>query len=183
MRSVADGARVGGMRGWLVTRMELDGMRGYGCPPLRFFTLTFAAIGSWYFYHNGSCAVVVLPAMKPCEFIGSSKADISSMPQPVKNVFGFAIRAAQRGLKHPDAKPLKGFGGAGVLEVVENFDGDTYRAVYTVKFAGMIYVLHVFQKKSKRGAKTPKSDLDLIKSRLKDAEKKYKAIADSKKSD
>lgn len=121
--------------------------------------------------------------MKPCEFIGSSKADISSMPQPVKNVFGFAIRAAQRGSKHPDAKPLKGFGGAGVLEVVENFDGDTYRAVYTVKFAGMIYVLHVFQKKSKRGAKTSKTDMELIKSRLKDAEKKYKAIVDNKKSD
>ncbi|HZL30738.1 MAG TPA: type II toxin-antitoxin system RelE/ParE family toxin [Pseudolabrys sp.] len=100
-----------------------------------------------------------------------------------QNVFGFAIRAAQRGSKHPDAKPLKGFGGASVLEVVEDFDGDTYRAVYTVKFAGRIYVLHVFQKKSKRGAKTPKSDLDLIKSRLKDAEKKYQAIADGKKSD
>jgi len=119
--------------------------------------------------------------MKPCEFIGSSKDDISSMPQDVKNVFGFAIRAAQRGAKHPDAKPLKGFGGAGVIEVVENFDGDTYRAVYTVKFAGMIYVLHVFKKKSKRGAKTPKADIDLIKSRLKDAEEKYTARAGSKK--
>ena len=105
------------------------------------------------------------------------------MPQSVKNVFGFAIRAAQRGARHPDAKPLKGFGGAGVLEVVENFDGDTYRAVYTVKFAGIVYVLHVFQKKSKRGAKTPKTDLDLIKSRLKDAEKKYNAMPGTKKTD
>jgi phage-related protein len=75
--------------------------------------------------------VVVFPAMKPCEFIGSSKADISALPQPVKNVFGLAIRAAQRGSRHADAKPLKGFGGAGVLEVVENYVGDTYRAVYT----------------------------------------------------
>ncbi len=124
--------------------------------------------------------MVVLPAMKPCEFIGSSKNDISSMPQQVKDAFGFAIRAAQRGAKHPDAKPLKGFGGAGVLEVVENFDGDTFRAVYTVKFAGMIYVLHVFQKKSKRGAKTPKTDLDLIKNRLKDAENKYNAMPGNK---
>lgn len=97
------------------------------------------------------------------------------MPQAVKNVFGFAIRAAQRGTKHPDAKPLRGFGSAGVLEVVENFDGDTYRAVYTVKFANMIYVLHVFKKKSKRGAQTPKADIDLIRSRFKDAEEKYNA--------
>lgn len=125
--------------------------------------------------------MVVLPDMKPCEFIGSSKDDISSMPQQVKDAFGFAIRAAQRGSKHPDAKPLKGFGGAGVIEVVENFDGDTYRAVYTVKFAGMIYVLHVFKKKSKRGTETPKTDIDLIKRRLKVAEEKYAARTASNK--
>jgi phage-related protein len=126
-------------------------------------------------------AVVELPDMKPCEFIGSSKDDISSMPQQVKDAFGFAIRAAQRGSKRPDAKPLKGFGGAGVIEVVENFDSDTYRAVYTVKFAGMIYVLHVFKKKSKRGAETPKTDIDLIKRRLKVAEGKYAARTASNK--
>ena len=124
--------------------------------------------------------MVDLPVMKPCEFIGSSKDDISSMPQQVKNTFGFAIRAAQRGSKHPDAKPLKGFGGAGVIEVVEDFAGDTYRAVYTVRFAEMIYVLHVFKKKSKRGAQTPKADIDLIKSRLKIAEKRYSARTKSK---
>lgn len=80
---------------------------------------------------------------------------------------------AQRGEKHPDAKPLKGFGGAGVLEVVENYDGDTYRAVYTVKFAGMVYVLDVFQKKSKQGSRTAKHDMDRIRSRLQLAETDY----------
>jgi phage-related protein len=82
--------------------------------------------------------MVQLPTMKSCKFIGSSLDDISKLPDEVKRVFGFAIRMAQRGEKHPDAKPLTGFGSAGVLEVVENFDGDTFRAVYTVKFAGMV---------------------------------------------
>lgn len=117
--------------------------------------------------------MVELPVMKPCEFIGSARDDLSAMPLEVKRVFGFAIRAAQRGSKHPDAKPLRGFGGAGVLEVVENFDGDTYRAVYTVKFAGVIYVLHVFKKKSKKGSKTPQPDLKLVESRLRDAQKMH----------
>ena len=80
-------------------------------------------------------------AQKPCEFVGSSKADLSAMPEEVKETIGFAIFMAQSGEKHRSAKPLKGFGGAGVLEVVEDFDGDTYRAVYTVRFAGVIYVL------------------------------------------
>ncbi len=77
---------------------------------------------------------------------------------------------AQKGGKHTDAKPLKGFGGAGVLEVVSNFDGDTFRAVYTVKCKGMIYVLHAFQKKSKKGIETPKHEIDKIKARLKIAQ-------------
>ena len=76
----------------------------------------------------------------------------------------------QKGGKHPDAKPLKGFKGAGVLEIVSDFDGDTFRAVYTVKIKGIIYVLHAFQKKSKKGIKTPQSELDKIKRRLKQAE-------------
>jgi phage-related protein len=76
---------------------------------------------------------------------------------------------------HPAAKALKGFGGRGVLEVVDDFDGDTYRAVYTVKFAGVVYVLHAFQKKSKRGIATPQRDIDLIKARLKRAEEHYRA--------
>jgi phage-related protein len=118
--------------------------------------------------------VVNIPtASKPCEFIGSAKDDLSSMPVEIKEVMGFAIRMAQWGEKHQAATPLKGFGGAGVLEVVENFDGNTYRAVYTVKFAGVVYVLHAFQKKSKRGKKTPKHDIELIKQRLKAAETHY----------
>ena len=82
---------------------------------------------------------------------------------------GYALHLAQTGLKHPTAKPLKGFGGAKVLEFVEDYQKDTYRAVYTVKFSDVVYVLHAFQKKSKKGAATPKPDMDLIKRRLQDA--------------
>jgi phage-related protein len=89
---------------------------------------------------------------KPLEFVGSSKQDLSGFPLEVKRGVGFALRAAQKGGKHPDAKPLTGFGGAGVLEVVSDFDGDTFRAVYTVKFKGAIYVLHAFQKNRKQEA-------------------------------
>jgi phage-related protein len=117
--------------------------------------------------------VIELSIMKPAEFIASALDDISAMPDEVKRVFGFAIRLAQRGEKHPDAKPLKGFGGAGVLEVVEDYDGDTYRAIYAVKFASIVYVLDVFQKKSKRGNKTAKHDIERIKLRLKMAELDY----------
>jgi phage-related protein len=95
------------------------------------------------------------------------------LPAEVRYVFGYAIFLAQMGGKHADAKPLKGFGGAGVLEVVENFDGDTYRAVYTVKFAGVVYVLDAFQKKAKKGRATPKADMNRIKERLKLAEQHY----------
>lgn len=80
---------------------------------------------------------------------------------------GFALYLAQRGGKHPDAKPLKGFGGAGVLEVVEDFDGNAYRAVYTVKLAGVVYALHAFQKKSKKGGKTAPADIEKVRTRLK----------------
>ena len=118
---------------------------------------------------------------KDCVFIGSSLDDISTMPDEVKRIFGFAIRAAQRGSKHPDAKPLKGFGGASVLEVVEDFDRSTYRAVYTVKFDDVVYVLHVFQKKSHKGKETPKHDIDLIRKRLKEAERQHKERQQPKK--
>ena len=91
----------------------------------------------------------------------------------MKDVVGHALFIAQLGGKHEDAKPLRGYGGAGVLEVVEDFAGETYRAVYTVKFADAIYVLHVFQKKSKKGIKTPLKDLDLIKERLRRAEQEH----------
>jgi phage-related protein len=118
--------------------------------------------------------IATLPtARRPVEFIASAKGDLSAMPDEVKSVFGFAIFQAELGEKHPDAKPLKGFGGGGVLEVVEDHRSDAYRAVYTVKFAGVIYVLHAFQKKSKKGAKTDKRDIDLIKARLKIAEQHY----------
>jgi phage-related protein len=95
------------------------------------------------------------------------------MPEDVKDVFGHAIDLAQAGGKHQDAKAMSGFGSAGVLEVVEDFRSDTYRAVYTVKFAGWIYVLHCFQKKSKSGVKTPKEDMALINVRLKAAKQDY----------
>jgi len=91
------------------------------------------------------------------------------MPDEVQQSFGFALYYAQIGLLHPDAKPLKGFGSAGVLEVVEDWRGNAYRAVYTVRFADAVYVLHCFQKKSKQGIATPKAELDLIRERLKEA--------------
>ncbi|MGM4921641.1 type II toxin-antitoxin system RelE/ParE family toxin [Tardiphaga sp. 804_B3_N1_9] len=109
------------------------------------------------------------PTDTPLEFVGSSKDDLSKFPVPVKVCIGFALRAAQKGKKHPDARPLKGFHGAGVVEIVSDFDGDTFRAVYTIKLKGIVYVLHAFQKKSKSGIQTPKTEIDLIKSRLKDA--------------
>ena len=90
-------------------------------------------------------------------------------------MIGYALYLAQCGEKHPLAKPLKGFKRAGVIEVVENFDGDTYRAVYTVKLAGVVYVLHAFQKKSKKGIATPKQDIELIEARLKRAKEYHSA--------
>lgn len=112
-------------------------------------------------------------ATKPNYFIGSSKKDLSEFPQDVKDVLGQAIFLAQKGEKHIDARPMKGFSGAGVLEVVERHDGDAYRAVYTVQFEGAVYTLHCFMKKSKKGGETPKPDMELIKSRLKLAQEDY----------
>ena len=97
------------------------------------------------------------------------------MPEDVKDVFGHAIDLAQAGQKYADAKPLQGFKSAGVLEVVESDEGGTYRAVYTVRLAGWIYVLHCFQKKSTKGSETPKIEMDLIRSRLSDAEADHDA--------
>jgi phage-related protein len=115
-------------------------------------------------------------ARKPLKWVGSAKRDLDAMPEDVKDVFGHAIDLAQAGGKHPDAKAMAGFGSAGVLEVVEDCRGDTYRAAYTVKFAGWVYVLHCFQKKSKSGIKTPKKDLDLIHARLKAAMQDFEAL-------
>jgi phage-related protein len=107
--------------------------------------------------------------LKPLVWVGSSKDDLKKFPRTAQSHVGFALKLAQSGGKHPDAKPMKGFGGASVIEIVEDYDGDTYRAVYTVKFAEAIYVLHAFQKKSKSGIATSKRDLDLIEDRLKRA--------------
>jgi len=104
-------------------------------------------------------------------WVGSSRRDLREFPPGVRRTFGVALFAAQVGETPPDAKPLRGFGGAGVLELIEDHRGDTYRAVYTVRFATGIYVLHAFQKKSKRGIATPKRDLELIRERLKWAER------------
>jgi phage-related protein len=115
--------------------------------------------------------------LKTLYWIGSAKKDLMDMPETVQDTFGYALHQAQAGSKHAGAKPLKGFGSAGVLEVVESADGGSYRAVYTVKFAGSLYVLHCFQKKSTQGIATPQPDMDLIRSRLKDAEAHFKAAA------
>ena len=114
----------------------------------------------------------VLP-LKPVEWIGSSLSDLKDFPDEVQEVVCYALYVAQCGDKHPSAKPLKGFKGSGVVEVVDDFDGDTYRAVYTIKFADVVYVLHSFQKKSKQGIATPKQDMDLIEARLKRAKEHY----------
>jgi phage-related protein len=118
---------------------------------------------------------------KPAEFVGSALDDLSGFPDEVKIVMGYAIHVAQIGDKHPNAKALKGFKGAGVLEIVDDHDGDTYRAVYTVKFAGAVYVLHAFQKKSKKGIAMPKADRELIESRLKLARDHYDRTYATKK--
>jgi phage-related protein len=117
-----------------------------------------------------------LPAAKPLYWVGSSRRDIQSLPGEVRAVFGKALRVAQLGGRHEAAKSLQGFGGAGVLEVVEDDAGGTYRAVYTVKFAGMVFVLHCFQKKSKRGIATPKENMDIVRARLKVAQARAKEL-------
>ena len=110
---------------------------------------------------------------KPLRWIASALHDLKKFPEDVQDVMGYALDLAQHGQKHPDTKPLRGFSGAGVLEIVDDFDGDTYRAIYTVKFEGVIYLLHSFQKKSKHGIATPKQDIELVKKRLKIAQENY----------
>lgn len=104
--------------------------------------------------------------MKPCVFGPGVLKALNSMPRDVKSAFGYALHIAERGGKASNAKPLKGLGSS-VFEVVDDHDGETYRAVYTVRFASAVYVLHAFQKKSKTGIETPKHDIELIKERLK----------------
>ena len=113
------------------------------------------------------------PRPKPVRWIGSSRDDLRAFPEDVRLRVGAALWEAQLGRKAGWAKPLKGFGGAGVLEVVDDFDGDTFRAVYAVRFAGLVYVLHTFQKKSKSGMATPRHEINLIEQRLKRAKEDY----------
>lgn len=103
--------------------------------------------------------------IKPLRWVGRTLDDLMSFPEPVRREVGYALYVAQQGSKHPAAKALKGFGGAGVVEIVEDHAGDTYRAVYTVRFSEAVYVLHVFQKKSLRGIATPQREMDLIRLR------------------
>jgi phage-related protein len=122
-------------------------------------------------------------ALKPLFWIASSKDDLREFPEEVKDVMGFALYLAQKGGKHVAAKPLTGHGGAGVLEVVEDHKGSTYRVVYAVKFTGAVYALDAFQKKSKKGTKTPPRDVERIKNRLMAAEEHHKARQGQKKKD
>ncbi len=117
---------------------------------------------------------------KSLEWIASSYKDLIALPSDVRRFFGFALSLAQAGDRHDAAKILKGFDGAGVLEIVENDVGGTYRAVYTVRFAEAVFVLHCFQKKSKRGIATPKEDMDIIRARLKVAEALAKELRNEK---
>jgi phage-related protein len=112
---------------------------------------------------------------KPLEWVGSSKKDLKALPDEVMDVFGYALYLAQTGGRHPQSKPLHGFG-SGVVEVVEDWHGNTYRAVYAVRFQERVFVLHVFQKKSKSGISTPKPDIDLIRERLKVAADRAKEL-------
>jgi len=107
--------------------------------------------------------------LKPVLWVGSSLKDLRAAPADVRSVVGHALDLAQRGDKHPDAKPLKGFGGAQVLEVVVDSNRATYRGVYTVRHEGVVFALHVFQKKSTKGIKTSQSDIEVIRKRLQEA--------------
>jgi phage-related protein len=115
--------------------------------------------------------------LKPLAWVGSAKRDLLALPEEVIDAFGYALYVAQTGRKHEKAKALHGFGSAGILEIVEDWQGNAYRAVYTVRFSAAVFVLHVFQKKSKRGIATPRHDVELIRVRLKVAEQMAKELA------
>lgn len=114
-----------------------------------------------------------IASARPLEWAPGTLNSIRKFPKEVRTTFGRALYLAQVGDKHPRAKPLKGFGGAGVLEIVEDYDRNTYRAVYTVRFKDAVYVLHLFQKKAKHGIETPLADIRLIKERLRWAEQRH----------
>ncbi len=111
---------------------------------------------------------------KTVAWVGSARKDLKTFPKAVQRDIGQALYAAQCGVTYPSVKPLKGFGGRSVLEVVTDYATDTYRVVYTVRFSGVLYVLHAFQKKAKKGRATPQKEIDLIKKRLKEAETIHK---------
>lgn len=115
--------------------------------------------------------------LKSLAWVGSAKRDLLALPEEVIDAFGYALYVAQAGKKHEKAKALHGFGSAGILEIVEDWQGNAYRAVYTVRFAAAVFVLHVFQKKAKRGIATPRHDVELIRARLKVAEQMAKELA------
>jgi phage-related protein len=108
--------------------------------------------------------------LKPLKFVGSSKKDLSAFPDEVRQEIGHGLFVAQQGERAPNVKTLQGFGGGGVVELVEEFDGDAYRCVYTTKVKDVIVVLHAFQKKSKRGIETPRHEVNLIHARFKEAQ-------------
>jgi len=122
---------------------------------------------TWAYY------TMTIPELKPLGWVGRARDELLSLPDEVQDAMGFALYLAQTGDKHPHAKPLKGFGGSGVLEIVEDQQGNTYRAVYTVRFRDVVYVLHAFQKKSTKGIETPRRTLELIRERLAWAETLY----------
>jgi phage-related protein len=121
-----------------------------------------------------------IPRTKPLHWVGSAKKDYLDFPDEVQSDMGYALGLAQINAKHPKAKPWKGEG-PGVFEIVEDHRGDTYRAVYTVRFVGVIYVLHAFQKKSKTGIKTPQPDINMITERLKRAQADYESTQGASK--
>jgi phage-related protein len=115
--------------------------------------------------------------LKSLAWVGSAKRDLLALPEEVIDAFGYALYVAQTGKKHEKAKALHGFGSAGILEIVEDWRGNAYRAVYAVRFSAAMFVLHVFQKKAKRGIATPRQDMELIRERLKVAEQTAKELA------
>jgi phage-related protein len=118
--------------------------------------------------------------LKSLVWVSSSKKDLSKFPEDVEDAIGYARYYAQKGIMHKDAKALKGFGSADVIEIIEMDESGTYRAVYTVQMQGYVFVLHVFQKKSKQGIKTPKPEIDLINNRIKQAKEMYKELLNKK---
>ncbi len=112
--------------------------------------------------------------LRPLVWVGSAKRDLMKFPDEVIYAMGLVLMRVQYGDTPPTVKPLRGFGGAGVLEVVEDEDGNTYRTIYTVRLKGRVYVLHAFQKKSRHGIATAKSDINLIKARLTSAVELHK---------